>query len=89
MTYGCLLDDNVLDEEVLEIKVFRVRVRLGVLEEAEDELDRLLGPAAWQRTSARYRSAEGNDGPWVALNCFAWLARPTPPLKRRKGMTCL
>ena len=32
MTYGCLLDDNVLDEEVLELKVFRVRVRLGILQ---------------------------------------------------------
>ena len=27
--------------------------------------------------------------PWVALNCFACEARPTPPEKRRKGMTCI
>ena len=45
MTYGSLLDDNVLDEEVLELKVFRVRVRLGILQAAEDELDGLLRPA--------------------------------------------
>ena len=49
-TYGSLLDDDVLDEEVLEIKVFRVRVRLGVLEETEDELNGLLGPAAFRHT---------------------------------------
>ena len=47
MTYGSLLDDNVLDEEVLELKVFRVRVRLGILQEAEDELDGLLRPATY------------------------------------------
>ena len=47
MTYGSLLDNNVLDEEVLELKVFRVRVRLGILQEAEDELDGLLRPATY------------------------------------------
>ena len=47
MTYGSLLDDNVLDEEVLELKVFRVRVRLGILQEAEDELDGFLRPATY------------------------------------------
>ena len=47
MTYGSLLDDNVLDEEVLKLKVFRVGVRLGILQEAEDELDGLLGPTTF------------------------------------------
>ena len=46
-TYGGLLDNNVLDVEVLELKVFRVRVRLGVLEETENELDGLLGPTTF------------------------------------------
>ena len=35
-----------------------------------------------------YRSERGGL-PWVALNCFAWLARPTPPENRRKGITWL
>ena len=30
-----------------------------------------------------------NNTPWVALNCLAWLARPTPPENLRKGITCL
>ena len=47
MTYGSLLDDNVLDEEVLELKIFRVRVRLGILQETKDELDGLLRPATY------------------------------------------
>lgn len=44
-TYRCLLDDNVLDDQVLEVKVLRIGVRLGVLQEAEHELERLLGPS--------------------------------------------
>ena len=50
-TYGSLLDNNVLDVEVLNVKVFRVRVRLSVLQEAEDELDGLLGPATFTISS--------------------------------------
>lgn len=42
---GGLLDDNVLDEQVLRGKVLGVGVGLGVLEETENELDRLDGPA--------------------------------------------
>ena len=54
-TYGGLLDNNVLDVEVLELKVFRVRVRLGVLQEAEDELDGLLGPATYPAIPSQHR----------------------------------
>ena len=46
-TYGSLLDDDVLDVKVLELKVFRIGVRLGILEETEDELDGLLGPTTF------------------------------------------
>ena len=86
-----MLDDDVLDEKVLEIKVFRVRVRLGVLEETEDELDGLLGPATFRCTRLTpFKNTEMiYDAPLVVLNCFAWLARPVPPANRRKGMTCL
>ena len=44
-TYGSLLDNNALDEEVLELDVFRIRVRLSVLEETENKLHGLLRPA--------------------------------------------
>ena len=60
ITYGCLLDDNVLDVEVLELKVFRVRVRLRVLQEAENELDGLLGPT----TLTSQRDETKTDIPW-------------------------
>ena len=46
-TYGSLLNDDALDVQILEVNVLRVRVRLGVLEEASDELDGLLGPATF------------------------------------------
>ena len=46
-TYGSLLHDNVLDVEILELEVFRIGVRLGILEETEDELDGLLGPTTF------------------------------------------
>ena len=49
-TYGGLLDNDVLDVEVLELKDFRVGVRLSVLQEAEDKLDGLLGPATFRRS---------------------------------------
>lgn len=55
-TYRRLLYDNVLDDEVLDIKVFRVRVRLGVLQEAEDELNGLLGPATFGSCPSEYHS---------------------------------
>ena len=45
LTYGGLLDNDVPDDEVLNIEALGVGVRLGVLQEASDELDRLLGPA--------------------------------------------
>lgn len=54
-TYRRLLYDNVLDDEVLDIKVFRVRVRLGVLQEAEDELDGLLGPTTFGSCRSEHR----------------------------------
>ena len=62
-------------------------------EETQDELHRLLGPTTFgafplepSRLSPQHRKY---NAPCVALNCLAWLARPTPPENRRKGMTCL
>lgn len=42
---GCLLNDDVFDDEVALLDVLCLCVRLGVLQQAEDELDRLLRPA--------------------------------------------
>jgi hypothetical protein len=40
-----LVDDNVLDEQVLNGKVLGIGVGLGVLQQTEDELNRLGGPS--------------------------------------------
>jgi hypothetical protein len=40
-----LVDDNVLDDQLLDGELLGVRVRLGVLEETEEEVDRLDGPS--------------------------------------------
>ena len=45
ITYRSLLHNDALDEKVLELQVLRIRIRLGVLQEAGDELHGLLGPA--------------------------------------------
>lgn len=42
---GGLLNDNVLDDQLLDVEVLGIGVGLGVLEETENELDRLLGPS--------------------------------------------
>ena len=44
-TYGSLLDNNVLNDNILRFDALRISVRLGVVQETEDELDRLLRPA--------------------------------------------
>jgi len=46
VTYGCLLDDDVLDVQVLEFETLRIGVSLSVLQQSEDEFDRFLGPTA-------------------------------------------
>ena len=43
---GSLLNDNVLDDQVLNSDVLGLGVGLGVLEQSEDESDRLLGPSS-------------------------------------------
>lgn len=47
-TYGSLLDADVLDVQVIQFKVFSVRIRFCVLEETQNELNRLLGPATFE-----------------------------------------
>lgn len=44
-TYRCLLNDDALDCQVLQLKTLRVRIGLSVLQEIEEEANRLLGPA--------------------------------------------
>ena len=51
LTYGGLLDNNVLDDNILQFDALRISVRLGVLQETEDELDGLLGPATFGEMS--------------------------------------
>lgn len=42
---GRLVDLNVLDDQVLRVQPLGIRIRLGVLEQAREELGRLDGPA--------------------------------------------
>lgn len=51
---GCLLYDNVFDEEVFERERLGVGVRFGVLQKAGDETDRLLGPATFSKRVSIY-----------------------------------
>ncbi len=44
---GCLLDDDVADDELLGLKALGLGVGLSVLEKGEEELDRLDGPSTW------------------------------------------
>jgi hypothetical protein len=43
--YRRLLNDDILHVKVLELEVLRIRIRLGVLQEAHEEADGLLRPA--------------------------------------------
>lgn len=47
---GGLVDLNVLDDQVAGVKTLGVRVGLGVLKQAEQELSRLDGPAGLRDT---------------------------------------
>lgn len=48
-TYGCLLNDDVFDNEFLEFQALGVSICFGILQEAGDEFDRFLGPATCGR----------------------------------------
>lgn len=43
-TYRGLVNNNVLNRKILNIDVFGIGIRLGVLQEAEEEFDGLFGP---------------------------------------------
>ena len=43
--FGGLVDLDVLDNEIASVKTLGVRVRFGVLQECEEVLRRLNGPA--------------------------------------------
>lgn len=42
---GSLVDLNVLDNQIAGVQALGIRVRLGVLQQREEELGRLDGPA--------------------------------------------
>lgn len=46
-TYWCLLDDNALDVEVLEVDIFGISVRFSVLQETKDEFNAFFGPTTY------------------------------------------
>lgn len=46
---GCLLDDNVADDKLLSVQSLGLSVSLGVLQQSEQELDRLDGPSTLSR----------------------------------------
>ena len=48
-THGGLLYNDGLDAEVVQLNVFRVGIRLGVLQQAENEFNRLFRPPTWCR----------------------------------------
>jgi hypothetical protein len=45
--HGSLLNTDVLDDQVLDGNVLSLGVGLGVLEQVQDELDRLDGPSSY------------------------------------------
>jgi hypothetical protein len=48
---GGLVHDDVLDDELIDGEVLGVGVGLGVLQQTEEELDRLDGPTTWTRVN--------------------------------------
>jgi hypothetical protein len=78
-TYGCLLDDYVFYDQFFKFQALCISIGLGILQEAGDELDGFLGPATCGSDVRTLVDVRSGNAPWVVLNCFAWLARPTPP----------
>lgn len=88
-TYRGLLNDDVFDGEVLNVNVFSISVGFGVLKKTSDEFDRFLGPATCPSYEISLSTWIDHYAPCVALNSLAWLALPTPPANRLKGITRL
>ena len=44
---GCLVDLDMLDDQVASVQAFGVGIRFGVFEETEEELGGLFGPAGF------------------------------------------
>jgi hypothetical protein len=47
-THGGLLHNDVFDEKVFKLQVFGIGIRFGVLQQAQNELDRFLRPATYR-----------------------------------------
>jgi hypothetical protein len=83
VTYWGLLNDNVPDNEVLVVELVNSGVRLGVLQEGEEEASALDGPASYSQQKCQKRNDDmfcESFEPCVVLKGFAWAVRPTPPL---------
>jgi len=63
---GCLVDLDVLDDQVASVEALGVGVGLGVLEQTEDDLSRLDGPAG---TGDAQRCACGELAQRMARRC--------------------
>ena len=70
-----LVDDNVSDNELINSEVLGVGVGLGVLQQAGDESDRLLGPSTFGWLSAFFRSL------------VSYLPNPNPEYKHTLGLS--
>ncbi len=72
-TYRGLIDNNVLDRKILNIDVFGIGVRLGVLQEAEEEFNGLFGPTTWYLPSENRSTSLVSvaHAPCVVLNSLA------------------
>jgi len=54
-THGSLLHNNVLDNQLVLLQVLGLGVRLGVLQQVEDESNRLLGPTSYEQNETHNR----------------------------------
>lgn len=76
-THGSLLHTDVLDDQVLNGDVLGLSVGLSVLEESEDESNRLLGPSSWlngrtqQQRTERKRGTGGKAREDVSFGLYA------------------
>lgn len=65
---GSLLDDNVADDELLSVKALGLGVRLGVLEQSKEELDRLDGPSTCESVGCTNSERSQRSFLWRMVN---------------------
>lgn len=89
---GGLVDNDAGDDEILNVQALGLQHIPKYIYIFFDLLFFLsftsaLASAFFKR-STMYLTDLTGQRPWVVLNSLAWAVRPTPPLKRRKGMHC-